>query len=107
LLLLPLGVLLGVLYGKAAIYGLVGRTLSNDKLLPPLAVLAGAVPFRAALPGSDRGNDAFGFLFPCSGWVGAVMAMFNSEKKDGFIQPRRFSSGAPRFRHSSCRRHRQ
>lgn len=45
LLVLPVGVVLAVLFGKAAIYGLVGRTLSRDRLHPALAVLVGAVPF--------------------------------------------------------------
>ena len=42
---LPTGVLLSLLFGKAAIYGLIGRRISGDTLHPSLAVLAGGVLF--------------------------------------------------------------
>jgi uncharacterized RDD family membrane protein YckC len=45
LLVLPLGVVLAVLFGKAALYGRVGRGLTADKFHPALAVLTGAVLF--------------------------------------------------------------
>ncbi|MDD3179444.1 MAG: RDD family protein [Opitutaceae bacterium] len=43
LLVLPVGILLLALFGKAAIYALVGRLLSRDRLPPALAVLVGGL----------------------------------------------------------------
>lgn len=45
LLVLPVGTLFVAMFGKAAIYGLVGRKLSGGKLTPVLAVLLGAMLF--------------------------------------------------------------
>lgn len=45
LLVLPVGTLLIAMFGKAAIYGLVGRRLSGDKLQPAVAVIVGALCF--------------------------------------------------------------
>jgi uncharacterized RDD family membrane protein YckC/cytoskeletal protein CcmA (bactofilin family) len=42
---LPLGVVLGILFGKAALYGLVGRAVTADKFHPALAVLVGTLLF--------------------------------------------------------------
>jgi uncharacterized RDD family membrane protein YckC len=40
---LPLGVLASVLFGKAALYALIGRNVSRDRLHPALAVWAGGL----------------------------------------------------------------
>jgi len=45
LLVLPVGMVLAVIFGKAAIYGLVGRGLTADKFHPALAVFIGAILF--------------------------------------------------------------
>lgn len=45
LLVLPVGTLLVAMFGKAAIYGLVGRKVSGDKLSVALAVVLGALIF--------------------------------------------------------------
>jgi uncharacterized RDD family membrane protein YckC/cytoskeletal protein CcmA (bactofilin family) len=44
-LFLPIAIVVGVIFGKAAIYGLVGRGLTADKFHPALAVLIGATLF--------------------------------------------------------------
>jgi len=43
ILFLPLGILAAELFGKASVYGLIGRGLSRDRLHPALAVLIGGV----------------------------------------------------------------
>jgi uncharacterized RDD family membrane protein YckC len=45
LLVLPAGILLLTLFGKAALYALVGRALSRDRLHPALATLFGGLVF--------------------------------------------------------------
>jgi uncharacterized RDD family membrane protein YckC len=45
LLVLPVGLVLAVMFGKAAVYGLVGRGLTADKFHPALAVFIGAILF--------------------------------------------------------------
>jgi len=45
LLVLPLACVLAVLFGKASIYALVGRTISHDRWHPVAAVIAGALIF--------------------------------------------------------------
>jgi uncharacterized RDD family membrane protein YckC len=45
LLLLPVGVIFGAFFGKASIYGLVGRKLFHDRFHPAVTVLLGALIF--------------------------------------------------------------
>ncbi len=45
LLLLPVGVIFGVFFGKASIYGLVGRKFFHDRFHPAVTVLLGALIF--------------------------------------------------------------
>lgn len=45
LLILPAGVILSTLFGKAAIYSLVGRHVANDRLSPASSVLVGGLIF--------------------------------------------------------------
>jgi uncharacterized RDD family membrane protein YckC/cytoskeletal protein CcmA (bactofilin family) len=45
LFVLPMGTLLIAMFGKAAIYGLVGRRLTGDKLHPALTIILGALVF--------------------------------------------------------------
>jgi uncharacterized RDD family membrane protein YckC len=42
---LPVGIILGAVFGKAAIYGLVGRKLMQDRASMPVAVLVGGIVF--------------------------------------------------------------
>ena len=80
LLFLPVGVVLGVMFGKASIYGLVGRAVSNDRLHPALAVLVGAVPFVLLLLVPVAGLMLW-MLISLLGLGCVLTTLFASEKK--------------------------
>lgn len=64
LFLLPLGVLLMVLFGKAAIYALVGRKITGDRLHLALATILGALVFIVL------------YLFPVLGLLLSLLVSF-------------------------------
>ncbi len=80
LIVLPTGVLLSVLFGKAAIYGLIGRRLSGDSLHPSLAVLAGGMLFVLLYLVPVVGL-ALSLLVSFLGFGCALTALFSSKKK--------------------------
>lgn len=77
---LPTGVLLSVLFGKAAIYGLIGRRISSDTLHPSLAVLAGGMIFVLLYLVPVVGL-ALSLLVSFLGFGCALTALFTSKKK--------------------------
>ena len=86
LLVLPMGVVLAVLFGKAAIYGLVGRTVAADRLHPALAVLVGAVPF-VLLSLVPLAGLMLSLLVSLLGLGCVVTALVSSDKKPALPAP--------------------
>lgn len=80
LLFLPASVVLGVMFGKAALYALVGRAVSNDRLHPALSVLVGAVPFVLLFLVPVAGLMLW-MLISLLGLGCVVTTLFSSEKK--------------------------
>jgi uncharacterized RDD family membrane protein YckC len=81
LFLLPLGVLLLTLFGKAAIYALVGRAVSRDRLHPALAVLAGGLIF-ALLYLVPLVGLALSMLASALGLGCVIVTIFTPKKKE-------------------------
>ncbi|MBI5768387.1 MAG: RDD family protein [Verrucomicrobia bacterium] len=80
LLVLPIGILLAVLFGKAALYGLVGRGLTADKFHPALAVLVGGLLF-VVLYIVPVAGFLLSLLTSFLGFGCAIMALLTSDKK--------------------------
>jgi len=80
LLVLPVACLLTAMFGKAAIYGLVGRKLTGDRLHPALAVLLGGLLFvllyLVPVLGGILTLLVWFLAFGC-----AVLVMFGRDKK--------------------------
>ena len=80
LLVLPAGILLLVLFGKAAIYALVGRALTRDRLHPALATLLGGLVF-ALIYLVPFVGFLLSLLLAALGLGCAVTSLFTSTKK--------------------------
>ena len=80
LIVLPTGVILSTLFGKAAVYGLVGRRVSNDTLHPAAAVLVGGMIFVLLylVPIAGLGLT---FLVSVLGFGCSIVALSTSRKK--------------------------
>lgn len=80
ILVLPIGLLLCLLFGKAAIYALVGRALSGERLIPVLAVIVGAIPFLLIYLVPFVGF-AMSLLVSTLGFGCSMVAIFSSRRK--------------------------
>ncbi len=80
LLVLPVATLLSAMFGKAAIYGLVGRKLTGDRFHPAFAVLFGGLLFILLYLVPVLGG-ILTLLVWFLGFGCAVLAMFGREKK--------------------------
>lgn len=79
LLVLPVGTLLIAMFGKAAIYGLIGRKLTADRFHPALAVILGALVFTLLYLVPFLGGVLL-LLVWFLGFGCAVLAMFGRSK---------------------------
>lgn len=77
---LPVGVLLAVLFGKAAIYALVGRGVTGGRVSPVIAVLLGAAIFLLLYLVPILGIG-LSFIVSLLGFGCAVLALITSSRK--------------------------
>lgn len=87
ILVLPVSVVLAIAFGKAAIYGLVGRSITNDKFPPAVSVLIGGLVFVLLYLAPVLGL-ALSLLVSVVGLGCAITALLSSGKKPASPAPR-------------------